>query len=409
MTLPVTLADIRAAACVIEGKVIRTPLALSRTLSDITGAELWIKFENQQFTASFKERGAAVALAALDAAQRRAGVITMSAGNHAQGLAYHARRAGIAATIVMPRGTPHVKLRQTRDHGATVVLDGDTLNEAFAAAQTLAAQRGLTLVHPFDNADVIAGQGTVGLEILEERPDLDVIVVPVGGGGLISGIAVAAKTLNPGIAVIGAESALYPCLRNHLTGERQAAGGMTIAEGIAVNQVGALTGPLVRALVDDILLVSEAEIEQAVALYLAVEKTVAEGAGAAPLAAILGQRARFAGKRVAVVLSGGNIDLRLLGGVIMRNLVREGRVSSLRVTVNDSPGALARIAGLIGQAGGNILEVSHQRMFLDVAVRNADVDLVLETRDADHLADIVQCLAGAGYEVRRLRTTGLAD
>ncbi|MFA5121548.1 threonine ammonia-lyase [Zavarzinia sp.] len=404
--LPVTIADIRTAAAALAGQVVETPCAEARTLSQITGARLFLKFENQQFTASFKDRGACNKLQSLNAAERKAGVIAMSAGNHAQGVAYHAARLGIPATIVMPRTTPFVKVRQTRDHGARVVLEGEMLAGAFAAAERIAAAEGLTMIHPFDDPAIIAGQGTVGLEMLAEVPDLDCLVVPIGGGGLIAGIAVAAKALKPGIEVIGVEAALYPSMYNVLKGEEGQCGGMTIAEGIAVKEVGQITRAIARDLVDDILLVTEAELERAIGLLLAIEKTVVEGAGAAGLAAVLAHPARFAGKRCGLVLSGGNIDLRLLGEVIRRNLVREGRIAGLRVQISDSPGTLAAIASLIGDGGGNILEVNHQRLFLDVPVKNADLDLVIETRDAEHLTDIITRITAAGYPVRQLRPSG---
>ncbi|PWR23402.1 threonine ammonia-lyase [Zavarzinia compransoris] len=406
MTTPaITIADIHAAAAALAGQIIATPCAEARTLSQITGARLFLKFENHQFTASFKDRGACNKLQSLGAEERKAGVIAMSAGNHAQGVAYHAARLGIPATIVMPRTTPFVKVRQTRDHGARVVLEGEMLAGAFAAAQRIAADKGLVMIHPFDDPFVIAGQGTVGLEMLAAVPDLEVLVVPIGGGGLIAGIATAAKTLNPAIRVIGVEAALYPSMYNALRGTAEVCGGMTIAEGIAVKEAGQLTRAIARDLVDDILLVTEADLERAIGLLLAIEKTVVEGAGAAGLAAVMAHPALFAGRRTGIVLSGGNIDPRLLGEVIRRNLVREGRIAGLRVQISDSPGTLATIATLVGEAGGNILDVSHQRLFLDVPVKNTDLDLVIETRDAEHLAEIIARIEAAGYPVRRLSTT----
>ncbi|WP_439814683.1 threonine ammonia-lyase [Zavarzinia sp. CC-PAN008] len=400
--MTVSLDDIRRAADLIRGQVVRTPSAHSRTLSRITGAELWIKFENLQFTASFKDRGALVKLSSLTAEERARGVIAMSAGNHAQGVAYHANRLGIPATIVMPATAPHVKVRQTEEHGARVVLEGDTLAEAEAVARRLVAEQDLVLIHPYDDPHIIAGQGTIGLEVLGDHPELDVLVVPVGGGGLIAGIAIAAKALKPGIEVIGVETQLYPSMYAALRGEPDACGGNTIAEGIAVKNVGKLTLEIARELVDDVVLVSEADLERAVGLFLGVEKTVAEGAGAAGLAAVLANPERYRGRRVGTVLCGGNIDARLLASVITRNLAREGRIAGLRVKISDQPGTLAKVAGIIGAAGGNILEVSHQRLFLDVPVKNADLDLVIETRDPAHLDRIVQNLAAAGYTVRRL-------
>ncbi|MCF4167687.1 threonine ammonia-lyase [Zavarzinia compransoris] len=401
----VTLADIEAAATALAGQIVPTPCAEARTLGQIAGARLFVKFENLQFTASFKDRGACNKLQGLTAAERAAGVIAMSAGNHAQGIAYHAARLGIPATIVMPRTTPFVKVRQTRDHGARVVLEGQVLADAFVAGLRIAEAEGLTLVHPFDDPAVIAGQGTVALEMLAAVPDLDCIVVPIGGGGLIGGIATAAKALKPGIEIIGVEAALYPSMKNALDGREEACGGMTIAEGIAVKTAGRITAAIARRLVDDILLVSEAELEQAVGLLLAIEKTVAEGAGAAALAAVLADPARFRGRRIGLVLSGGNIDPRLLGEVIRRNLVREGRIAGLRVMISDSPGTLAVIANLIADAGGNILEVSHQRLFLDVPVKNTDLDLIVETRDTDHLHEIIARIEAAGFPVKRLANT----
>lgn len=401
----VTIADIHAAAAALSGQIVATPCAEARTLSQITGARLFLKFENQQFTASFKDRGACNKLQSLTVAERQAGVIAMSAGNHAQGVAYHAARLGIPATIVMPRTTPFVKVRQTREHGARVVLEGEMLAGAFEAAQRIAAEQGLVMIHPFDDPAVIAGQGTIGLEMLAAVPDLETLVVPIGGGGLIAGVAIAAKTLNPAIRVIGVEAALYPSMYNALRDKAEVCGGMTIAEGIAVKEAGRLTRTIARDHVDDIVLVTEAELERAIGLLLAIEKTVVEGAGAAGLAAVIARPDLFAGRKTGVILSGGNIDPRLLGEVIRRNLVREGRVAGLRVQISDSPGTLATIATLIGEAGGNILDVSHQRLFLDVPVKNADLDLVIETRDADHLGDIIARIEAAGYPVRRLSTT----
>ncbi|MDD3444009.1 MAG: threonine ammonia-lyase [Zavarzinia sp.] len=403
----VTIADIRAAANALAGQIVPTPFAEARTLSQIAGARLFLKFENLQFTASFKDRGACNKLQSLTAEERAAGVIAMSAGNHAQGVAYHAARLGIPATIVMPKTTPFVKVRQTRDHGARVVLEGAVLADAFAAGLRIAEDEGLTLVHPFDDPAVIAGQGTIALEMLAAVPDLDCIVVPIGGGGLIAGIATAAKALKPEIEIIGVEAALYPSMYNALRGTEQACGGMTIAEGIAVKTAGRITAEIARRLVDDILLVPEAALEQAIGLLLAIEKTVAEGAGAAALAAVMANPERFRGRKIGLLLSGGNIDLRVLGEVIRRNLVREGRIAGLRVMISDSPGTLATIAGLIAEAGGNILDVAHQRLFLDVPVKNTELDLVIETRDAEHLREIVARVEAAGYPVKRLATTAV--
>lgn len=397
------LSDIQAAAAAIRGQVERTPLALSRTLSELTGAELWIKAETMQFTASFKERGALNRLLRLTPAEAAAGVVAMSAGNHAQAVAYHARRLGIAATIVMPRATPLIKVMQTESHGARVVLEGDTLASAAAYARRLETEQGLFFVHPYDDPLVIAGQGTLALEVLEERPDFDAIVVPIGGGGLISGVATAAKALRPDIKVIGVQAAEYPWMLEALGGAPLPAstGGATIAEGIAVKQVGGLTVPLVRALVDDILLVSEAQLERAVSLMLMIEKVVAEGAAAAALAAVLAQPERFRGRRVCLVLSGGNIDQRLLASVLMRDLMRSGRLTRLRVAVRDSPGELARVCAAVAEAGANIVEVTHQRMLFDLSVKEAALDLLIETRSDEQANGVIERLKAAGYVAER--------
>ena len=397
---PVTLDDIRNAAAAIGGAVVRTKTERSATLSALTGAEIFVKFENHQFTASFKERGALNALLLLDAGQRRAGVIAMSAGNHAQGLAYHANRLGIAATIVMPAGTPNIKVRHTMGHGADVVLKGDTLREASDHADALAAARGLAFIHPYDHPRVIAGQGTVALEMLEDVPGLDALIVPVGGGGLIGGMAVAAKAIRPAIQVIGVQTALYPGMVDALRGDHGVAGGGTIAEGIAVKEPGRITRELVRAMVEDIVLVDEDRIEQAISLYLMIEKTVAEGAGAAGLAAVLADADRFRGRRVGLVISGGNIDQRLLATVLMRDLVRQGRLARLGITVSDSPGELARLTAIIAEYGGNVVDVDHMRAFANVPAKSASVHFAIETRDAEQMDAIVLALRAAGYKVR---------
>jgi len=406
MTDPaVTLDDLRQAAAAIKGAVTPTPCAQSRTLSALTGADVHVKFENLQFTASFKDRGALNKLLSLVPAERKAGVIAMSAGNHAQGVAYHAGRLGIAATIVMPAATPNVKVRQTKNHGAEVVLAGETLEASAEAARKIAAERGLVFIHPYDDPKIIAGQGTVGLEMLEAFPELDALLVPVGGGGLIAGIATAAKALKPKIEIIGVEAALYPSLHAALKGGQPVIGGNTLAEGIAVKAVGALPLSIARRLVDDVLLVDETAIERAVQLYLDIEKTVAEGAGAAPLAALLAFPERFKGRKVGLVLSGGNIDPRLLASVIMRGMVRDGRIVRIRVEIDDKPGTLARVAALVGEAGGNIIDVAHQRLFSDVPAKSAELDLVVETRDAAHAAEMMTRIRAAGYAVRELATT----
>jgi threonine dehydratase len=401
LALPVTLADIRAAAATIAGAVERTPMALSRTLSDICGCTIVLKFENLQYTASFKERGALNKLARLSPAQRRAGVIACSAGNHAQGVAYHAQRLGIPAVIVMPEGTPFTKISQTRKFGAEVVVKGADLSEAQDHAGKLQRERDLVFVHPYDDPDIIAGQGTIALEMLEGET-LDALVVPVGGGGLISGIAVAAKALKPEIALYGVEAALYPAMSQVLHGEEPRAGGVTIAEGIAVKRPGEITRKIVKALVEDILLVSEDALEQGVLLMLEIEKSVTEGAGAAALAAVVANRERFAGKRVGVVISGGNIDARVLSAILMRGLVRSGRLVRIRVDISDQPGLLGRVANLIGAAGGNIVEVYHQRLFHDVPLKMAELDVVIETRDARHVDEILVALRAAGLPANLL-------
>src|SRR5665213_2291816 len=372
-SLPVTLDDIRAAAQAIEGQVLRTPIRHSRTLSQIAGCEIFLKFENLQFTASFKERGALNRLLALTPAERKKGVAAMSAGNHAQGVAYHAGRLGIPATIVMPITAPFVKVKHTRDFGARVIQDGQDLREANDAARVIAEAQGLTFIHPYDDVKVIAGQGTLGLEMLQDVPDLDTLVIPVGGGGLISGIAVAAKAIKPEIAVYGAQAELYPVMRQAMRDEAltEDPPAQTIAEGIAVKQPGALTTAIVKALVTDILLVSESAMEHALAMILEVEKTVIEGAAAASFAAVLKNPALFQGRKVGIVMSGGNIDMRMLSNVILRELSREGRILTLDVAIADQPGALSRVAALIGEAGGNILEVSHNRMLSGLSAKSA--------------------------------------
>ncbi len=400
--LPLSLEDVRAAAGMIAGQVERTPLSHSRTLSQITGAEVWVKFENLQFTASFKERGALNKLSHLSEAERRAGVIAMSAGNHAQGVAYHARRLGIPATIVMPKTTPFNKVKHTRDHGARVILEGETLHEAQDHAFRLRDQEGYTFIHPYDDRLIAAGQGTIGLEILEDAPQIDTIIVPVGGGGLISGIAVAAKALKSSVRIVGAEASMYPALRAALDGREPAVGGATIAEGIAVKAIGALGLAVARALVDDVLLVDEEHLERAITLFLDVEKTIAEGAGAAGLAAMLAHPGAFAGRKVCLVLCGGNIDLRLLASVLTRALVRENRLSSVRIVGDDRPGLLSHVSKIIGDTGANIIEVAHNRIALDVPAKGAEFDILIETRDAQHTRDVIDALTQAGFPPRRL-------
>ncbi len=398
--MSVTLEDIQAAAKAIEGQVERTPLRRSRTLSQITGADVWIKFENLQFTAAFKERGALNRLLNLTNAERAAGVIAMSAGNHAQGVAYHAQRLGIPATIVMPKGTPFVKIEHTRNFGAKVIIRGETLDGANAYARELEKEQGLTFIHPFDDRHVIAGQGTIGLEIMEDLDDFDVMPIPVGGGGLISGIAAAVKARKPHVSIIGVEPTMYPSLSAELRGEEAHVGGATIAEGIAVKKVGALTGELCRQLVDDVVLVDESQLERAITLYCTVEKSVAEGAGAAGLAALLAEPERFKGRKVVLVLCGGNIDTRLLSSVLTRSLVREKRLSSIRIMGSDQPGLLAKVSQIIGDEGANIIEVAHNRIALDVPAKGAEFDIMIETRDALHTQEVIDALTREGFPPR---------
>jgi threonine dehydratase len=396
---PVSLGDIRAAAARIAGAVERTPCLRSRTLSALTGCELWLKFENLQFTASFKERGARNKLLTLTAGERRRGVIAMSAGNHAQGVAYHATRLGMRAVFVMPRGTPNNKVKSTQVHGAEVVLEGDTLADAAAHAHALAAREGLTFIHPYDDPAVIAGQGTLGLEMLEAAAGLEVLVVPIGGGGLIAGIATAAKALRPEVHVLGVESKTWSAMYQRLNGLPVQVGGDTIAEGMAVRDVGDLPLEICRRLVDEVLLVEEETIERAIVALIEIEKTVAEGAGAAGLAALLEQPKRFAGKRVGIPICGGNIDSRLLSAVLMRGLVRDGRLVRLRVRMTDVSGSLAKVAALIGEAGGNIIEVQHQRVFGTASVKTPEVEFVVETRDREHTRAIAAHLDAHGARV----------
>lgn len=395
-----TVEDVRAAAAAIAGAVVRTDTEWSSTLSKLTGADIFVKFENHQFTASFKERGALNKLLSLDSHERATGVVAMSAGNHALGVAYHARRLGIPATIVMPKHTPNVKVRHTLDHGARVELTGETLTEARDQARALANDEGLTLIHPYDDPLVIAGQGTAALEMLADAPDLDVLVVPIGGGGLISGMATAAKAIKPDIQVIGVQSILYPSMVNALNGLPAVPGGTTIAEGIAVKEPGVLTKAIIERLVDDIVLVDENSIEQAVSLYLMIEKTVVEGAGSAGLAAVLANPERFAGRRVGLPICGGNIDQRLLATVLMRDMVHQGRLARLSVTVSDTPGELARLTAIIAEHGGNVVDVDHVRAFANVLAKAASIEFAIETRDAVQMNTIVGKLRDAGYQVR---------
>jgi len=392
-----TLADIEAARRVIAGIVLRTPMLPAPKLSALTGAEVYVKYENLQVTNSFKDRGAFVKLASLGNAERARGVITMSAGNHAQAVAYHAERLGIPATIVMPVTTPFVKVAATRSYGADVVLYGETVAEAQSRCEQIQAQRGLLLVHPYDDPRIIAGQGTIALEMLEDVPDLDILVFPVGGGGLIAGNAIAARAKRQSITVVGAEAALYPSIWNALHNENRPIGGSTLAEGIAVKNVGKLTLPVIRELVSEIILVDEVQLERAVNAYLTLQKTMAEGAGAAGLAAMLARPELFRRKKVGLVLCGGNIDARVVASIMVRELEREDRIVSFRLTIPDRPGVLGIIATRLGTLGANILEVNHRRLFLDVPAKGAKLDVTVETRDAAHAEEIMQALAADGY------------
>lgn len=407
--MDVTLADIRRAQRILAAHVLRTPMLPAPRLSELTGADVHVKYENMQVTNSFKERGARVKLAALSDEARRRGVIAMSAGNHAQAVAYHAQRLGVPATVVMPVTTPFVKVAATKAHGAEVVLHGETISEAQARAEAIASDRNLIWVHPYDDVHVIAGQGTVAVEMLEEVPDLEMLVVPIGGGGLISGMAVAAKGLRPEIDIIGVESELYPSMWNAIRGERRPIGGATLAEGIAVKNVGSLTLPIVRALVRDIVLVDEEHIERAVNAYLTLQKTMAEGAGAAGLAAMLAEPERFAGKKVGLVLCGGNIDPRLLATIMVRELERADRIVSFRLTIPDRPGILGHIATALGQLGANILEVDHRRLFLDVPAKGARLDITVETRDRAHAEEILKAFEADGYQPVRIEGGAVMD
>ena len=400
--LPVTLTDVQAAAEIIEGHVTRTPLGHSRTLSAITGAEVWVKFENQQFTAAFKERGALNKLSKLTDEQKKRGVIAASAGNHSQGVAYHARRLGIPATIVMATTTPFNKVQHTRDHGARVLLEGLVFDEAKQYAIDLGERDDLTFIHAFDDPDIIAGQGTIALEMLEQNPDLDTLVVPIGGGGLIAGIAVAAKAIKPDIKIIGVEAAMYPGMYAIMHGRAPKAGGATIAEGIAVKDVGLITREICKKLVDDVVLVEEEHLERAITLFADIEKTVAEGAGAAGLAALLAHPSRFYGRKVGVVLCGGNIDTRLLASVLTRALVRDNRLARIRIIGDDRPGLLAFVSTIIGDQGANIMEVAHNRIALDVPAKGAEFDILIETRDSQHTQEVIDALTQAGYPPRSL-------
>jgi threonine dehydratase len=395
--LAVTLDDIRAAAEVIRGAVIVTECDQSRTLGEICGCNLWLKFENLQFTSTFKERGALNRLTALSPDERRRGVIAMSAGNHAQGVAYHASLLGIPATIVMPVGTPMVKVENTRRHGAEIVISGATLEEAAEFARAHGKAHDLTMIHPYDDPLIIAGQGTIALEMLDAVPQLDTLVVPIGGGGLISGIAVAARAIKPDLRIVGVQAELYPSMYNVIKGEHLPMRGDTLAEGIAVKSPGRITTEIIRRLVDDIVLVTEDQIERAVAMLIAIEKTVVEGAGAAGLAAVLAAPEHFAGRNVGLVLTGGNIDTRLIASVLTRELAREGRLTQIAIDIVDRPGQLAAVSALLAEAGANIIEVSHQRTFSDLPAKGTLLEVVIETRDRAHLDEVMKRLGEAGF------------
>src|SRR4051794_17320920 len=398
---PPTIDDIRAAAKRIDGAVIRTPMLVSRTLSEIIGAEVWLKFENLQFTSAYKERGALNKLLQLTPEERARGVIAASAGNHAQAVAYHAKRLGIPATIVMPATTPTVKVTQTQGFGATVVLYGDMFDDAYAKARELTLEQGYVFVHPFDDPQIIAGAGTVALEMLDDAPDLDAIIVPIGGGGLMSGVSIAARAVKPGIELIGVEAELYPSMKCAVDGSHMPLGGDTLAEGIAVKQPGDLTSRILKDLADDIVLVPERDLERAVAMLTGIEKTVVEGAGAAGLAAMLSDPKRYAGKRVATVLCGGNIDTHLLANVLVRDLVRKGRIARLRVAASDRPGALAAITAKFHDAGVNIIEINHSRIFSRLPAKDTVIEVECEAKDAQAIDDVVARLEAAGFDVER--------
>ena len=394
-----TLADVEAAARRIEGQIVRTPMLRSQTLSQITGADIWLKFENLQFTAAYKERGALNALLLMDEERRGRGVIAASAGNHSQGLSYHGTRLGVPVTIVMPRTTPTVKIMQTESVGGKVELFGETFDEAYAHARQLESERGLTFVHPFDDPQVAAGQGTVALEMLEAQPDLDCMVVPIGGGGLMSGMATVAKAQERSIEMVGVQARLYPSMFAHLAGRDMACGGDTLAEGIAVKAPGEFTSRIIAERVDDIVLADEGELEHAVSLLLQIEKTVVEGAGAAGLAAVLAEPDRFRGKRLGLVLCGGNIDTRLLANVLLRDLARAGRIARLRIVLQDRPGALFAVMGVFNEHSVNILEIQHQRIFTSLPAKGLFTEIECEARDAAQIDALIQALRAKDYDV----------
>jgi len=401
MLVPPTIDDIRAAAKRIEGSVIRTPTLHSRTLSDITGAEVWLKFENLQLTAAYKERGALNKLLQLSDEEKRRGVIAASAGNHAQGVAYHAKRLGIPAVIVMPEATPLVKITQTEEHGAKVVIHGAMFDDAYARAREMEAAEGYVFIHPFDDPQVIAGQGTIALEMLEDAPELDTICLPIGGGGLMSGVGTAARAINSKISLFGAQAQLYPSMKCAIEGCNLPLGGDTLAEGIAVKQPGQLTSQILKDLVEEVLLVPERALEQAVAMLVSIEKSVVEGAGAAGLAAMLAHKNRFEGRKVGTVLCGGNIDTHLLANVLVRDLVRSGRIGRLHIEVEDRPGALALIAAQFEAAKVNIIEINHSRIFSRLPAKDAVVEVECEARDPGAIDYLITLLEGVGFKVDR--------
>ena len=401
MLQPPTIDDIRAAVQRIDGNVVRTPMLVSRTLSEIIGAEVWLKFENLQFTAAYKERGALNKLLQLTPEERARGVIAASAGNHAQAVAYHAKRLGIPAVIVMPEPTPTVKVTQTEGHGAKVVLYGNIVDDAFAWARELALENGYVFVHAFDDPQIIAGAGTVGLEMLEDAPDLDTIIVPIGGGGLMSGVSIAARAIKPDIELIGVEAELYPSMKCAIQHCNMPLGGDTLAEGIAVKQPGELTSRILAEYANDVVLVSERDLERSVAMLVGIEKTVVEGAGAAGLAAMLSDRERYKGKKVATLLCGGNIDTHLLANVLVRDLVRQGRIARLHVAAHDQPGALAAITAKVYEAGVNVLEINHSRIFTSLPAKDTMIEVECEARDPQSIDDVVARLEAAGFRVER--------
>jgi threonine dehydratase len=404
--MTVSFGDIKKARELLRGNAVRTPMLPCAKLSEITGAQIHVKFENMQVTSSFKDRGAFIKLSSLTEAEKARGVIAMSAGNHAQAVAYHAKRLGIPATIVMPETTPSTKVERTKAHGAQVLLSGETLADSQITAEAIVADKGLVLVHPYDDDKIIAGQGTIGIEMLEDEPGLDTIVVPIGGGGVISGTALAAKNIKPEIEILGVEVKLYPSMYAALRGQTAKCGGSTLAEGIAVKNVTERTVSICRQFVDDVRLVGEADIERSVMAYLTHQKTLAEGAGAAGLAAVMADPGHFRGRKVGLVLCGGNIDPRILASVITRELQREMRIVNLRITIDDRPGVLGKISTLLGQHGANILEVSHRRMFLDIPAKGAELEIMLETRDQPHAEEIVRMIEAQGFTTRVLDAPG---